>query len=140
MVDNEPLQGLNDYEDGGIWFALFLAPKIKYCSTLKKYSVIDENKTFKGFTNVTENLDRKENFKLFNGVKLIAKVPLSWKKSFSYGVVNSYKLRNSKNCTKDILCDRCNKIVNQNKEFSANLNELKREAPSEFGHMFSLSI
>ena len=30
------LQGKNDYKDGGIWFALFLAPKIKNCLTIKK--------------------------------------------------------------------------------------------------------
>ena len=33
------------------------------------------------------------------------------------------------------LCDDCDKLVNQNEEFSANLNELKRERPNDFGHM-----
>ena len=43
-----------------------------------------------------------------------------------------------KNCSDsriDSLCVRCDKLVNQKKEFSANLNELKREPPNEFGHM-----
>ena len=44
-------------------------------------------------------------------------------------------MRSSNKCTKDILCDYCDKLVNQNKEFSANLNEIKREPPNEFGHM-----
>ena len=72
---------------------------------------------------------------MFNGDKLIAKVPLSWKKSFSYGVVISQKIRNCKYCTKIVLRDGCDKILNQNKELSANLNELKREAAIKFGHM-----
>ena len=38
-------------------------------------------------------------------------------------------------CKKDILCESCDKYVNQKKEFSANLSELKREPPNEFGHM-----
>ena len=38
-------------------------------------------------------------------------------------------------CKKDILFDSCDKIINQRKEISANLNDLKREPPSEFGHM-----
>ena len=38
-------------------------------------------------------------------------------------------------CKKDILCESCDKLVNQNKEFSANLNELKREKPNDFVHM-----
>ena len=56
------LQGKNDYKDGGIIYGVFLAPKIKYRLTIYKYAVIDEHKTFKGFTIVSNNLDRKEFF------------------------------------------------------------------------------
>ena len=66
---------------------------------------------------------------------LIAKVPLSWKKSFSQGVVIPHKMRNCSNCKKDVLCDECDKLVNQKKDFSAYLNELKREKPNDLGHM-----
>ena len=38
-------------------------------------------------------------------------------------------------CDRDNLCDDCDKLVNQRKEFSANLNEMKRQPPNEFGHM-----
>ena len=44
-------------------------------------------------------------------------------------------MRKCSDCKKNILCDRCDKLVNQRKEVSANPNELKREAPNEFGHM-----
>ena len=71
------LQGKSDHNDGGIWFILFQARKIKFCLTINNYDFIDEHKTFEGFTNVSGNLDRKENFKMFNGDKLIAQVPLS---------------------------------------------------------------
>ena len=135
LVEKNLLQGKNDYKDGGIFYGLFLAPKIKYCLTINKHGVIDEHKTFQGFTNVSDNLDRKEYFKVFEGHKLKAKVPLSWKKSFSQGVVIPHKTRNCNNCTKDNLCDACDKLVNQKKEFSANLNELKREKPNDHGHM-----
>ena len=140
IVGKGLLQGKNDYKDGGNWFALFLAPKIKFCLTINKYGVIDEHKTFKGFTNVSDNLDRKEYFKMFQGDKLKAKVPLSLKKSFSHGVVVPHKKRNCNEYTKDLLCDGCDKLVNQRKEFSANLNELKREPPNEFGHMLPKNI
>ena len=83
LVGKNLLQGKNDYKDCGIFYELFLAPKIKHCLTVNKYGVIDEHKTFKGFTNVSDNLDRKYYFKMANGDNLIAKVPLSWKKSFS---------------------------------------------------------
>ena len=58
--------------------------------SINKYGVLDEHKTFKVFTNVSDHLDRKEYFKMFDGNKLIAKVPLSWKK-FYYGCGNSTK-------------------------------------------------
>ena len=129
------LQGRNDYKGGGIWYDFFLAPKLKYCLTINKYGVIDEHKTFKGFTNVIDILDRKEYFNMADGGKLIAKVPLSWKKSFRQGVVIPHKMSNCGDSKKDILCENCDKLVNQRKEFSANLNEMKREPPNEFGHM-----
>ena len=135
LVGKNLLQGKNDYGDGGIFYALFLAPKIKYCLIINKYGVISEKKCFKGFTNVSENLDRKEYFNMYYGDKLIAKVPLSWKKSFTQGVVIPHKMKDCLNCQKDTLSDGCDKLVNQNKEFSANLNELKREAPNNLGHM-----
>ena len=77
---------------------------------------------------------------MFEGDKLNAKVPLSWKKSFSRGVVIPHKMKNCNNCTKDILCDDCDEFVNQKKEFSANLNELKRLPPYDFGHMLPMFI
>ena len=112
-----------------------MTPKIKYCLTINKYVVIDEHKTFKGFTNVSDNLDKKDYFNMADGGKLLAKVPLSWKKPFSQGVVIPNKMKNCSDCTKDTLCDKSDKIVNQNKQFSAKLNELKRECSNEFGHM-----
>ena len=130
------LQGKIDYgPNAGVWYALFLAPKIKYCLTINDFGVIDEKKTFEGFKDVKDVLDRKEYFNMASGDKLIAKIPLSWKKSFSQGVVIPHKMRNCNKCTKDILCDDCDKLVNQRKEFSANLNEIKREKPNDFGHM-----
>ena len=89
LVGKNSLQGKNDYKDRGILFGLFLAPKVKYCLTIIKYGVIDEHKTFKGFTNVSDNLDRKEYFKVFNGDKLVATVSLIWKKKIFSWCVNT---------------------------------------------------
>ena len=99
---------------------MFLAPNIKYCLTINKFGIIDEHKTFKGFTDVSDNLARIKYLKMFNDEKLIAKVPLSWKKSFSMGVVIPHKMRNCNKHTKDILCDECDKLKNQKKVFSRN--------------------
>ena len=89
LIGKGLLQGKNDYKFGGIFYALFLAPKIKYCLAISKYGFIDEHKTFKGFTNVSDNLDRKEYLEMLNGDKVVAKVPLSWKKEIDYESHNS---------------------------------------------------
>ena len=93
LVGKNRLQGKNDYKERGIWYGLFLAPKIKYCLTINKYGVIDEHKTFKRFTNMNDNLYREDYFNMADGGKLIAKVPLSWKKSFNQGVVIPHKMK-----------------------------------------------
>ena len=72
---------------------------------------------------------------MYEGDKLSAKVPLSWKKSFSQSIVIPHKMRNCTNCEKDISCDYCDILVKQRKKFSAKLNKLKREKPNDFGHM-----
>ena len=100
LVGKNLLECKNDYKDGGIFDGLFLAPKKKYCLTINKYGVIDEHKTFKGFTSVSENLKRKEYFNVANGDKLVAKLPLSWKKSFNQGVVIPHKMKNCHYCKK----------------------------------------
>ena len=96
--------------------------------------------TFKGLNDVSQNLNRKEYFKMFNGNKLTAKVPLSGKKIYNYAVIIPQELRNCNKFAKDILCYGCEKLLNQNKKISANLNELKRQAPNEFGHMLLKNI
>ena len=60
LVAKKLLQSKNDFKSGGIFYSLFLAPKTKHCITTNKYGVIAEHETFKSFTNVSDNLHRKE--------------------------------------------------------------------------------
>ena len=59
LVCKNLLQVKNDYKEGGKFYGLFLAPKLKNCLAIKVFGVIDEHNIFKGFTNVSDNLDRK---------------------------------------------------------------------------------
>ena len=38
-------------------------------------------------------------------------------------------------CYDKKMCNKCYNQINENKEFEANLNELKRHPPDEFRHM-----
>ena len=62
LIGNGLLQGKKDYRDSGAFYELFLAPKIKFCSTIYKYGNIDEYKTLKGFTKFSGNIELKEFF------------------------------------------------------------------------------
>ena len=107
----------------------------KNCLTISEFGIIDEHKIFKGFSNVSDNLVGREYFKKADGGKLIAKVPLNWKKSFNQGDVIPQKIRNCTVCKIDILRDDCDKLLYQRKGFLATLKELKRQHPKDFGHM-----
>ena len=96
--------------------------------------------TFKGFNDGRRFLDRSQYFDMFEGKKISAMLPKSWKKSFNNGIVIPAKMRRCDKCRGKILCATCNNQINENKEFEANLNLLKREAPKEFGYMLSFFI
>ena len=82
LVGGNLLQGKNDYGDGGIFYSLFLAPKVKYCLTINEYGLVEEHKTFKGFGDVNRLLDSKKYFDMQQGKNIVGTFPLSWKKSF----------------------------------------------------------
>ena len=74
LIGEEFCQGKNDYKTGGIFYSLFLAPKIKYCLTIDDYCIIQEHKTFKGFNDSKRLLKRSQYFKMKEGKKNIGYV------------------------------------------------------------------
>ena len=91
--------------------------------------------TFKGFNDSKRLLDRSQKFDMLKGKKISALLPRPWKKSFNNGVVIPVKMRRCNNCNGEILCNECNNQIIENKEFEADLNELKRHSANEFGNM-----
>ena len=124
LVGEELCQGKNGYKTGGIFYGLFLAPKLKYCLTIDDYCIIQDYKTFKGF-NSNRILDRSQYFKKKEGKKILAMLQRSWKKSFDSGIIITAKMRFCNECNRKKTCAKSNNQVNENKEFEANLNELK---------------
>ena len=129
------MQGKNDFKTGGIFYGLFLAPKIKYCLTIDDYGIIQEHKTFKGFNDSNRLINRSQYFKMIEDEKKSAMLRISSKKLFDSGIIFSTKMRFCSECNDKKTCDKCNNQIKENKEFEANLNELKRHPPNEFGHM-----
>ena len=140
LVGEGLCQGKNDYKTGGIFYDLFLAPKIKYCLTIDDYGIIQEHKTLKGFNDSKRLLDRSQYFKMIEGEKISALLPKSWKKSFDSGIIIPTTMKFCDECNDRKMCDKCNNQINENNEFEAYLNELKRHPPNEFGYMLPYYI
>ena len=140
LVEEGLCQGKNDYKTGGIFYGLFLVPKVKCCLTIDDYCIIQEHKTFKAFNDSKRFLDRSQYFKMIEGEKISALLPKSWKKSFDSGITIPTKMRlcNENNDRK--MCDKCKNQIKEIKEFEANLNEMKRHPHNEFGHMLPYYI
>ena len=68
---------------------------------------------------------------MIEGKKVSALLAKIWRKSFDSGMIIPTKKR---------FCNKCNNQINENEEFEANLNELKRHPPIEFGHMLPYYI
>ena len=77
LVGDNLCQDKNDYETGGIFYGLYLAPKIKYCLSIDEYGIIKEHKTFEGFNDSKRLLDRSQYFKMKQGEKISAMLPRS---------------------------------------------------------------
>ena len=80
MLDNPKLVGTNlcqdknDYETGGIFYNLFLHPKIKNVLTFNEFGIVQQQMTFQGFNDSKRLLDRSRNFKKLEGQKYISYV------------------------------------------------------------------
>ena len=140
LVGEELCQGKHDYKTGGVFNGLILAFKIKYCSTIDNYGIIQEHKTFKGFDDSKRLLDRFQYFKMIEGKKVSASLPKSWKKSFDSGIIIPKIMRLCNECNDKKVSNNCNNQINEIKEIVANLNELKRHPPNEFGQMLPYYI
>ena len=55
---------------------------------------------------------------MLKGNTIQARLLLSWKKSFESGIIIPKKLRYCTECHENIICDDCDKKINQIKEFS----------------------
>ena len=140
LVGEELCQGKNDHQTGSIFYGLYLAPKIKYSLTIDDYGIIQEHKTFKGFNDSKRLLDRSQYFKMKEGKKISALLPKSWKKSFDSWIIIPTKMRFCNECKDKKICDKCTNKINENKDFEANLNELKRHPPDKFGRMLPYHV
>ena len=72
---------------------------------------------------------------MIEGKKIYALSPKSWKKLFDSGIIITTKMTFCNECNDKKVCNKCKNQINENEEIEANLSEIKRHPPNEFGHM-----
>ena len=59
--------GINDYGDSGLFYAWFLAPKLKYCLVIDDFGIISAKTTFKGYSEEHRMIQLEEYISLSEG-------------------------------------------------------------------------
>ena len=96
--------------------------------------------TFKDFKDSKRLSNQSpQKFDLLEAKKISAMLPRSWKKSSINGIGIPVKMKRCDECKGEILGKDCNDQINENKQFEANLNLIKREAPTDLVICFVVS-
>ena len=93
LVGSRLCPGKTDNESGNIFYGMFLAPKLKFCSSIKECGILDYHKTVEGFNKNKRLLNRYQFFKMKEGKKFSASLPKYFQKSFDSGVFKPAKMR-----------------------------------------------
>ena len=115
LVGEGLCQGKDDYKTGGIFYGLFLAPKIKPCLTMYETGNVQEHKTFRGFNDSKRLLDCLHYFKMIEGKEVSAFLPKHWKRLFDSGIIIPTKIRFCNERDDKNVCNKCNNQLNEKK-------------------------
>ena len=148
--------GLGKYEYGNsvMFYAWFLAPKIKYCLVIDDFGVISAKRTFKGYSEEHRMKKLDEYISLSEGKTVSGRFSIDWAKTFegikiphrkqdcldcdnekicSNCVINPKM--NCFNCEMERACKSCLDLISQKKTYSTDINMLKRKSPNEYHQM-----
>ena len=147
-------QGKNDYGDSGIFYAWFLAPKIKYCLVIDDFGIISAKRTFKGYSEEHRMIKLDEYISLSEGKTVSGRFSIDWTKTlegikiphrkqdcsdcdntkFCNDCVIKPKM-NCFNCEMEKSCKICLDLISQKKTYSTDINTLKRKPPNQYHQM-----
>ena len=147
-------QGKNDYGDSGIFYAWFLAPKIKYCLVIDDFGIISAKRTFKGYSEEHRMIKLDEYISLSEGKTVSGRFSIDWTKTFE-GIKIPHRKQdcsdcdntkfcndcvikpkmNCFNCEMKKSCKICLDLISQKKTYSTDINTLKRKPPNQHHQM-----
>ena len=146
--------GKNDYGNSGIFYAWFLAPKIKYCLVIDDIGIISAKRTFKGYSEEHRMIKLEEYISLSEGKTVSGRFSIDWTKTFE-GIKIPHRKQNCSecdnrkicsdciikpkmncfNCEMEKACKSCLDLISQKKTYSTDINTLKRKPPNEYHQM-----
>ena len=143
----------NDYGNSGIFYAWFLAPKIKYCLVIDDFGVISAKRTFKGHSE-EHKMIKLDAYISLAGKTASGRFTIDWTKTFE-GIKIPHRKQdclicdnekicsdcvikpklNCFNCEMERACKLCLDVVSQKKTYSTDMSMLKRKPPNEYHQM-----
>ena len=150
FVGNSLGQGKNDYGNSGLFYAWFLAPKLKYCLVIDDFGVISAKKTFKGYSEEHKMMKLDEYISLSERKTVSGKFSIDLTKTIE-GIKIPHRKQgcsdcDNKNfcsdcvikpkmncfiCEMERACKSCLNLRSQKKTYSTDINLLKRKPPNE---------
>ena len=89
--------GRNDYENSGMFFAWFLAPKIKYCLVIDDFVFSSAKRTFRGYYEEHRMVKLDEFISLTEGKTISGRFSIDWTETFE-GIKISHRKQNGSDC------------------------------------------
>ena len=151
--------GKNDYGDSGIFYAWFLAPKIKFCLVIDDFGIISAKRTFKAYNEEHRMIKMDEYISLSEGKTVSGRFSIDWTKTFEGIKIPHRKQKcshcdnekissdciikpktNCFNCEIERSCKTCLNLISQKKTYSTDINMLKRKPPNEKHQMLPYYI
>ena len=146
--------GKNGYGNSGIFYAWFLAPKIKYCLVIDDFGIILAKRTFKGYSEEHRSIKLDEYISLSEGKTVSGRFSIDWTKTFE-GIKIPHRKQdcadcdnrrkcsdcvtkpkmNCFNCEMVRACKTCLDLISQKKTYSTDINMLKRKPPNQYHQM-----
>ena len=142
--------GKNDYGNSGIFYAWFIAPKIKYCLVIDDFGNISAKRTFKVYSEEHRMIKLDEYISLSEGKIVWGRYSIDWTETLE-GIKIPHRKQdcsecdNTKICSDCIIkskmncfncemkkaCKACLDLISQKKTYSTDINKLKRKPPNE---------
>ena len=142
--------GKSDYGNSGIFYAWFLAPKIKYCLVIDHFDAIWSKRTFEGYSEEHRMIKLEKFILLSEGKTVSGRSSIDWTKTFEGIKIPHWKqgcsdcdnrkicsdcaIKRKMNCFNSEMLRACKTyldLISQKKTYFTDNSSLKRQPPNE---------